>query len=257
MVTDVARFQAASADRPSVVVAAEGADFLEGDLGPVDEAYTQWQLRHLQLVHYRVNELGDIQTEAPVHDGLTDFGADVIRRCNERGIVVDVAHGTIDLVRRAAAVTTKPLVLSHTSLTNHPRPFTRLITPEHAGPCRRHWRHDRHLAGGGAVPDMAALAGGIAQMAAVAGVDHVELGTDSMGLVGKATFDSYADLPALAGALLTAGFSRRTPARSWAETAPACLPPRGVIPGAGTVRGLGGSAGDAAVQPLAAPNVMG
>ena len=45
--------------------------------------------------HYRVNELGDIQTEAPVHGGLTDAGAEVIRRCNRRGLVVDVAHGTL------------------------------------------------------------------------------------------------------------------------------------------------------------------
>ena len=55
-----------------------------------------------------------------MHGGLTDIGAAVIRRCNARGVVVDVAHGTLDLVRRAAAVTTKPLVLSHTSLTTRP-----------------------------------------------------------------------------------------------------------------------------------------
>ena len=129
-----------------------------------------------------------------MHGGLTDAGAAVIRRCNARGVVVDVAHGTLALVRRAAAVTTKPLVLSHTSLTRRPRPFTRLITPEHA----------QLIAGTGGVigiwpvpsifPDMAALARGMAHMAAVAGIDHVGLGTDTMGLVGPATFDSYADL---------------------------------------------------------------
>ena len=206
VVTDAAGILAARADRPCVVVAAEGGDFLEGDPDRVDEAYERWQLRHLQLTHYRVNELGDIQTEPPVHGGLTDAGAAVIRRCNARGVVVDVAHGTLDLVRRAAAVTTKPLVLSHTSLTTRPRPFTRLITPEHAA----------LVAGTGGVigiwpvaelfPDMAALAGGIARMVAVAGVDHVGLGTDMMGLIGPATFDSYAQLPELAAALLAAGF---------------------------------------------------
>ena len=206
IVTTAADMRAARSSRPSVVVAAEGADFLEGNPDRVDEAYSRWKLRHLQLTHYRVNELGDIQTEPPVHGGLTDFGAEVIRRCNARGIVVDVAHGTLDLVRRAAALTTRPLVLSHTSLTNRPRPFTRLITPEHA----------QLVAGTGGViaiwpvasifPDMAALAGGMARMAAVVGVDHVGLGTDMLGLVGGATFDSYAQLPGLAAALLAAGF---------------------------------------------------
>ena len=193
IVTDAAALHAARAVRPGVVVAAEGGDFLEGKPDRVDEAYDRWQLRHLQLTHYRVNELGDIQTENPVHGGLTDVGAEVIRRCNARGIVVDVAHGTLDLVRRAAAVTTRPLVLSHTSLVTIAHPFTRLITPEHA----------RLVAGTGGMigiwpvaeyfPDMAALAGGIARMAAVVGVEHVGLGTDQMGLVGPATFDSYAE----------------------------------------------------------------
>jgi membrane dipeptidase len=206
IITDAAGIRAARAGQPSVVVAAEGADFLEGHLDRVDETYDRWQLRHLQLVHYRVNELGDIQTEPPVHDGLTDFGAEVIQRCNAKGVVVDVAHGTLELVRRAAMVTSKPLVLSHTSLTTKPRPFTRLITSEHA----------RLVADTGGVigiwpradlfPDMAALAGGMARMAAVVGIDHVGLGTDSMGLVGPATFDSYAQLPELTAALLAAGF---------------------------------------------------
>jgi membrane dipeptidase len=207
IITNAAELQAARAGTPSVVVAAEGADFLEGRLDRVDYAYERWHLRHLQLTHYRVNELGDIQTEAPVHGGLTDFGAEVIRRCNARGIVVDVAHGTLDLVRRAARVTSRPLVLSHTSLTTRPSPYTRLITPEHA----------RLVADTGGVigiwpvaslfPDMAAMAAGMARMAAVVGVDHVGLGTDSMGLVGPATFDSYAQLPGLAAALLAAGFT--------------------------------------------------
>ena len=207
VVTDAAGLHAARSDAPCVVVSAEGGDFLEGQPERVDEAYDRWQLRHLQLTHYRVNELGDIQTEAPVHGGLTDAGVAVIERCNARGIVVDVAHGTLDLVRAAAAVTRKPLVLSHTSLTRRPRPFTRLITPEHA----------QLVAGTGGVigiwpvahlfPDMAALARGMAHMAAVAGIDHVGLGTDTMGLVGPATFASYADLPGLTTALLDAGFS--------------------------------------------------
>ena len=206
VVTTADQMRAARSTKPSVVVSAEGGDFLEGNPDRVDEAVDRWQLRHLQLTHYRVNELGDIQTEPPVHGGLTEAGAAVIRRCNARGVVVDVAHGTIDLVRAAAAITTKPLVLSHTSLTTRPRPFTRLITPEHA----------RLVAGTGGVigiwpvaslfPDMAALAGAMARMAAVAGVDHVGLGTDMLGLVGAATFDSYAQLPGLTEALLASGF---------------------------------------------------
>jgi membrane dipeptidase len=46
------------------MLAAEGGDFLEGKIARVEEAH-QRGLRSIQLVHYRVNELGDIQTEPP------------------------------------------------------------------------------------------------------------------------------------------------------------------------------------------------
>ncbi len=207
VITNAAMLQAARGGTPSAIVAAEGGDFLEGKPERVDEAYERWQLRHLQLTHYRVNELGDIQTEAPEHGGLTDAGAEVIRRCNRRGLVVDVAHGTFDLVKRAASVTTKPLILSHTSLSARPGARSRLISPDHA----------RAVAQTGGVigvwppqsifPDLTAMANGMARLVDVVGVDHVGLGSDMLGLVGPGVFNSYRQLPDLAEAMLTVGFS--------------------------------------------------
>lgn len=207
LVTDARSLHAARRNGPSAIISSEGADFLEGRLERLDEAYRQHSLRHLQLTHYRPNELGDIQTVAPVHGGLTAFGADVVRACNRLGIVVDVAHGTLDLVRRAAQITTKPLVLSHTSLSTRPPPRSRQISAEHA----------RVIAATGGVigvwpplaihPDLPALAAGIARMVEVVGVDHVGLGSDMQGLPWGSCFSSYAQLPELAGALLAVGFS--------------------------------------------------
>ncbi|MBV8394182.1 MAG: membrane dipeptidase, partial [Alphaproteobacteria bacterium] len=128
IIKTAADLRAARASQPSVIVTSEGADWLEGKIERLDEAYQRWQLRQLQLTHYRPNELGDIQTEPAVHGGLTDFGAEVVRRCNAMGIVVDVAHGTFELVKRVVATTAKPLVLSHTALSDRPYPWTRLIT---------------------------------------------------------------------------------------------------------------------------------
>jgi len=198
---------AARADSPAIVVASEGADSLEGRIDRVDEFYEKWGLRHLQLTHYRVNELGDIQTVPPVHGGLTDFGAEVIKHCNERGIVVDVAHGTYDLVKRAAAVTAKPLILSHTSLDLAPRAFSRTINAEHAKLIAATGGVIGVWPPAGIYPDLDALARGMARLVDVIGVDHVGLGSDMMGIVGPASFDDYAQLPALAQALLDHGFN--------------------------------------------------
>ena len=206
IVADAAALRTALAQGPSIIVSAEGADFLDRSIERVNEAYTAYHLRHLQLTHYRVNDLGDIQTAPPVHGGLTDFGAEVIRTCNRLGIVVDTAHGTYDLVKRAADVTTKPLVLSHTAVTRTPGPQSRQISPDHA----------RVIAGTGGVigvwppssvfPDLRAYVEGFARMADVVGVDHVGFGSDMLGLTVPSVFDSYRDLPQLAQGLLDHGF---------------------------------------------------
>jgi membrane dipeptidase len=208
LVTDAASLQAARGKGPAIIVAAEGADFLEGSLERLDEALHSYRLRHLQLTHYRVNELGDIQTVPPVHNGLTDFGAEVVRACNRLGIVVDVAHGTYELVKQAAAVTGKPLVLSHTSLIAEPRPLTRFVLPDHA----------RAVAATGGVigvwppatafHNQRAFIEGIARMVDTVGIDHVGIGTDMLGLTVPSVFDDYADLPDVAGGLLAQGFNR-------------------------------------------------
>jgi membrane dipeptidase len=207
LIKTAAGLRAAKAGTPSSIIASEGADWLEGNVDRVDEAREKWSLRHLQLTHYRVNELGDIQTEAPVHGGLSDFGAEVIRRCNRIGMVVDVAHGPYDLVKRAASVTTKPLILSHTALTDTPRPYTRHITRDHA----------RVVASTGGVIgvwppttdyiSLTAMATGMAKLVDVVGVDHVGLGSDMEGLLAPSAFPDYEHLPELAEALFEVGFN--------------------------------------------------
>ncbi len=208
------------------IVAAEGADFLEGDVGRLEDAWRRHALRHLQLTHYRVNELGDIQTAPPAHGGLTDFGAEVIRACNRLRIVVDVAHGTQALVERAARVSTRPLVLSHTALSQRPSRYSRAISPDHA---RLIAKTDGVIGiwpVAATFPTLAAMAGGIRAMADVVGVRHVGVGTDMLGLLGPSALDSYRKLPRLAQALVDAGFTREEAgmvlggnyARVWAAT---------------------------------------
>ncbi|WP_421988384.1 dipeptidase [Roseococcus sp.] len=191
---------------PAILVESEGGDFMEGRIDRLEWAFREQKLRHLQLTHYHVNELGDIQTVSAVHNGLTDFGVEVVRACNRLGILVDVAHATLPMVRRAAEVTSKPINLSHTALTRQPRPFSRLIPAEHA----------RVVAQTGGVVGIWPLVGdnptprryaeSIARMVDAVGVDHVGVGSDMLGLLGRSAFEDYAVAPDLAQALLEVGF---------------------------------------------------
>ncbi len=209
VVTNQASLAAAMAPGagPAALVAAEGADFLQGEAARLADAFSRHRLRHLQLVHYRVNELGDIQTEEPVHQGLTAAGRAVVRECNRLGLVVDVAHASLATARGVAEVSQRPIILSHTSLNNVPPRNTRTIRTEHA----------RLVAATGGVvgvwpvrgffPDIAAYAEGIARMVEAAGLAHVGLGTDMLGLPGGASFDDYQQTPQVAAALRRVGFS--------------------------------------------------
>lgn len=104
--------EACLAGEPGIVLASEGADFLEGRLENLEAAYAKG-LRHLQFVHYIRTPVGDFQTVAPVHNGLSELGRSLVQACNAKGILVDLAHSTGPSVDQALAVATAPLVWSH------------------------------------------------------------------------------------------------------------------------------------------------
>ncbi|MGH7062739.1 MAG: membrane dipeptidase, partial [Stellaceae bacterium] len=98
-----------AAGQPAIVMDIEGLDFLEMKLERLEEAHRRG-VRHAQLVHYTPNDIGDFQTGAVTHRGLTPFGAEAIRACHNIGLVCDVAHATEATVNQAAKVATKPLL---------------------------------------------------------------------------------------------------------------------------------------------------
>jgi membrane dipeptidase len=195
-----------AAKEPAIIMDIEGLDFLEGKLERLDESY-QRGVRTMQLVHYTPNDIGDFQTGTVTHNGLTPFGADVIRACNRLGLVVDVAHATSDMVKQAVGVATKPVLLSHTALRGSKAQGTtalteRQITPDHA----------RAIAEtGGSIgiwhffPSQARYVDGLKEMADVVGVDHVSIGTDQQTAPG--IVQEYDVFTQLVDAMLRGGFS--------------------------------------------------
>ena len=95
-----------------VVLASEGADFLEGRVDDL-ASFHALGLRHVQLVHYIRNPIGDFQTVAPVHNGLSEIGKRLVAACNEQGLLVDLAHCSAAAVDQALEVATRPVVWSH------------------------------------------------------------------------------------------------------------------------------------------------
>jgi membrane dipeptidase len=195
-----------AAGQPSIVSDVEGLDFLEGKLERLEQSH-QRGVRHVQLVHYTPNEIGDFQTGTVTHKGLTAFGAEVIRACHRLGLVCDVAHATEDTVKQAVKVATKPLLLSHTAISGStamgPTPLKeRQISRDHALVIAET---------GGAIgiwhffPSLEKYVDGLKEMVDVVGVDHVCIGTDQQ--VAPGSLQDYSKWVHLVAAMLRGGFT--------------------------------------------------
>jgi membrane dipeptidase len=203
----VADLEAAhKAGQPAIVADVEGLDFLDTKLERLEEAH-QRGIRHLQLVHYTPNDIGDFQTGIVMHRGLSSFGGEVIRACHRLGFVCDVAHATEDMVKQAVNIATKPVLLSHTALFGSqamgPTPLTgRQISRDHAQAIAET---------GGSIgiwhffPSLDKYVDGIKEMAEIVGVDHVSIGTDQHVTPGSVR--DYTQWVHLVTAMLRGGFT--------------------------------------------------
>jgi membrane dipeptidase len=191
--------------RTAVLIGCEGADFLEGHKERLAAARAAGA-SSLTLVHYRVNELGDVQTEEPVHGGLTSAGREVVAECNRLGMIIDCAHATFETTMGVLAASSEPVMISHSHLDHADRSHPRLLSNGHARAVAD--------AGGliGAWPSgvtsasLADFAAEIARLADVVGIGHVAVGTD-LDANYKPVLRSYADFAALPGLLADRGLS--------------------------------------------------
>jgi len=187
----------------AIVFAIEGGDFIEDRLERVHEAFADG-VRAITIVHYHVNQIGDIQTAVPVHHGLTPLGKSIVREMNASGIIVDLAHATFEVTRDAVAASSRPVMISHTNLTRPGVDHPRLVSVEHARLVTE--------AGGivGSVPSgigqstFAEYVDSIRRLIDAVGIDHVAIGTD-MDANYKPILRSYRDWSLLPAALLARG----------------------------------------------------
>jgi len=81
-------------------------------------------VRYMTLTHFYNDEWADSSTAKPEHNGLTDFGKDIVREMNRQGIMVDISHVSDKTFYDALEVSKAPLLASHSScraLCNHVR----------------------------------------------------------------------------------------------------------------------------------------
>jgi membrane dipeptidase len=110
----------------AVLMGVEGGHMIASDLG-ILRMYAALGVRYMTLTHSVNDEWADSSTDKPAHNGLTDFGKDVVREMNRLGVIVDISHVSDKTFYDALAVSKAPLIASHSScraLCDAPRNMT-------------------------------------------------------------------------------------------------------------------------------------
>jgi membrane dipeptidase len=110
----------------AALIGVEGGHMMGNDLA-VLRTFGALGVRYMTLTHMVNNEWADSSTDTPAHNGLTDFGKDVVREMNRAGIIVDISHVADKTFYDVLAVTKAPVIASHSScraLCDAPRNMT-------------------------------------------------------------------------------------------------------------------------------------
>ncbi|MBN2805492.1 MAG: dipeptidase [Prolixibacteraceae bacterium] len=123
---DVSRISASQ--KTAIYFGMENGFPLAKDLSRVEEFY-QLGVRYITLCHSQNNDLCDSSTDpkGPEHDGVSDFGAEVIAEMNRLGMMIDVSHISDAAFYDVLALSKAPVIASHSSvraLCDHPRNLT-------------------------------------------------------------------------------------------------------------------------------------
>jgi membrane dipeptidase len=112
--------------RIAVLMGLEGGIAIDSDLA-VLQNYYQLGVRYMTLTHTNHTPWADTSSKPAAHNGLTDFGREVVREMNRLGMMVDISHVSDKTFADALAVSTAPIIASHSScraLSNVPRNMT-------------------------------------------------------------------------------------------------------------------------------------
>lgn len=115
--------RAKRAGKVAALMGIEGGHAIENSLSALRDFY-RLGIRYMTLTHNNTNDWADSARDAARHNGLTDFGKEVVREMNRVGMLVDVSHVSDKTMSDVLDVTTAPIIASHSSaraLSNHPR----------------------------------------------------------------------------------------------------------------------------------------
>jgi len=105
------------------LIGMEGGHSIANSL-PVLRMFYDLGARYITITHGRTLDWADAAGDDPQHDGLNEFGEEVIREMNRLGMMVDLSHVTAATMKDAIRVSEAPVMFSHSNaraISGHPR----------------------------------------------------------------------------------------------------------------------------------------
>jgi membrane dipeptidase len=184
----------------------EGAHALEGELNNIDVLFNAG-IRMISPSHFFDTEMGG-SAHGLHKGGLTPLGKEMIKRMEAKGMILDLAHASSNVITDALSITTRPVLISHTGVKGTCNNNRNLSDEQIKGIAKSggligigYW--DTATCG----KDAQAIAQAIKYTVNLVGVEHVALGSDYDGAV-TVPFDTT-KLIAITDALIAEGFSEQ------------------------------------------------
>jgi membrane dipeptidase len=118
--------RAKAAGKIAALLGVEGGHMINNSLANLDKFFALG-VRYMTLTHTVNTDWADASTDKAAHNGLTEFGRQVVREMNRLGMMVDISHVADKTFYDVLAVSKAPVIASHSScraLCNAPRNMT-------------------------------------------------------------------------------------------------------------------------------------
>jgi membrane dipeptidase len=110
----------------AVLLGVEGGHAIDNNLDVLRDFFARG-VRYMTLTHNAATEWADSSNQSPRHNGLTDFGREVIRAMNRLGMLIDISHVSDQTFYDVLQVSRAPVIASHSccrAICNAPRNMT-------------------------------------------------------------------------------------------------------------------------------------
>jgi membrane dipeptidase len=189
------------------------------------QTYYELGARYITLCHWANNDICDAATDpaGPEHNGLSEFGKQVVAEMNRLGMMVDISHVSDKTVLDVLEMSTAPIIASHSSaraVYEHPRNLPDELLKKIADKggvvqatieyVKAHASYERPE-----LPTVAEFVDHIDHIVQVAGIDHVGIGTDFDG--GGELADCYdvSEMGNITRELVKRGYTARQIEKIW------------------------------------------